>query len=181
MHRAPWWVIEAFDRMLRPLLYDADGILSSYVAPGDRVADIGCGTGYHSAALSRLVGPRGEVVLVDVQQSMLERAMRRSRDDPVATAAMTGVVADAGGLNIPGEIDFALLWWTLHEIEDPAGMWRSLAANLRPAAKVLVTEPYLHVSARRFEDELAPAAELDLKRTDVNGIFFSYAAVLTAP
>lgn len=180
MHRSPWWLMEAFDRTLRPLLWRAEQELRSYVAPGDRVADIGCGVGYNALALSELVGPGGEVVLVDPQEAMLERAVERLRSHPAARAKVTPVLADGDRMILPGELDFALVWWALHEVAEPASLWRQLAPRLRPAAKTLVVEPWLHVSRRRFDEELAPAEELGLRRIDVDGVFFSHAAVLTA-
>jgi demethylmenaquinone methyltransferase/2-methoxy-6-polyprenyl-1,4-benzoquinol methylase len=44
----------------------------SAVRPGDRVLDIAGGTGDLTARFSRLVGPKGEVVLADINDSMLK-------------------------------------------------------------------------------------------------------------
>ncbi|MGC9319791.1 MAG: class I SAM-dependent methyltransferase [Armatimonadota bacterium] len=181
MSRSPWWALEAFDRTIRGLLWDSEATVAPYVAPGDRVADLGCGVGFHAIALSRLVGPRGEVVLVDVQQEVLRRAVDRCRRDPLARAPLTPVLADIGGdLPINGELDFALVFWALHEVEEPKRFWRQLVPHLRAGAKVLVAEPILHVHRRRYEDQLRPAQDMGLARADVDGIAFTNAAVLTA-
>jgi protein-L-isoaspartate(D-aspartate) O-methyltransferase len=45
-------------------------------APGQRVLEIGAGTGYNAALLSRLVGPTGQVVTIDVDPEIAERARR---------------------------------------------------------------------------------------------------------
>ncbi len=44
------------------------------VAPGQRVLEIGTGTGYNAALMSRLVGPDGSVVTVDIDPDLAERA-----------------------------------------------------------------------------------------------------------
>jgi protein-L-isoaspartate(D-aspartate) O-methyltransferase len=44
------------------------------VAPGQRVLEIGTGTGYNAALMSRLVGPDGSVVTVDIDPDLVERA-----------------------------------------------------------------------------------------------------------
>lgn len=44
------------------------------VHPGDHVLHLGCGTGYYSAILAELVGPRGRVVAVEIDQALAERA-----------------------------------------------------------------------------------------------------------
>lgn len=48
--------------------------------PGARVLDVGCGTGQTAIQLAELVGPRGEVVGIDVSEPMLECAEERLRD-----------------------------------------------------------------------------------------------------
>jgi ubiquinone/menaquinone biosynthesis C-methylase UbiE len=45
--------------------------------PGDRVLDIGCGTGLDLSSLSKKVGPDGQVVGVDLSRRMLYWAHRR--------------------------------------------------------------------------------------------------------
>src|SRR3984957_11784196 len=44
---------------------------------GDVVADIGCGTGYISRRLARMVGAKGVVLAEDIQPEMLELLNRR--------------------------------------------------------------------------------------------------------
>ncbi len=44
------------------------------VHPGDHVLHLGCGTGYYSAILAELVGPRGRVIAVEIDQALADRA-----------------------------------------------------------------------------------------------------------
>ncbi|HEV2784626.1 MAG TPA: methyltransferase, FxLD system [Actinophytocola sp.] len=44
------------------------------VAPGQRVLEIGAGTGYNAALLAHLAGPTGEVVTVDLDPDLVDRA-----------------------------------------------------------------------------------------------------------
>jgi protein-L-isoaspartate(D-aspartate) O-methyltransferase len=44
------------------------------VEPGQRVLEIGTGTGYNAALLAHLVGPEGQVVSVDIDADLVERA-----------------------------------------------------------------------------------------------------------
>jgi protein-L-isoaspartate(D-aspartate) O-methyltransferase len=46
------------------------------VGEGERVAHIGCSTGYYSAILAELVGPRGRVVAVELAPDLVERARK---------------------------------------------------------------------------------------------------------
>src|SRR5436189_6273350 len=40
--------------------------------PGEVVADIGAGSGYHTVRIAKLVGPKGKVYAVDIQPEMLK-------------------------------------------------------------------------------------------------------------
>ena len=56
----------------------------SAVSPqaGDRVVQIGTGTGYYTAILAELVGPRGRVVAFEIDTALAERARRNLSDRP---------------------------------------------------------------------------------------------------
>ena len=172
----------AFDATLRPLLWNPDEIVRPFVAEGDSVVDIGCGAGYYAAALSRLIGPHGELFLVDVQEDMLERSMRRlrrERRDGPASAGAVPLLSAGDRFDLPGKVDFALMSWMLHEVERPRILWESVRQYLRPIGKVLVIEPWLHVRRGRFEEEIAYARDLGFAITEIDDIFFCHACVAT--
>ena len=52
----------------------------SGVRPGQRVLDLGGGTGDLTAKFSRIVGPKGHVVLADINDSMLKVGRSKLRD-----------------------------------------------------------------------------------------------------
>lgn len=52
------------------------------VTPGDRVLDLGCGTGIAARKAAKLVGAAGSVVGIDLSDGMLDVARRRSEDVP---------------------------------------------------------------------------------------------------
>ena len=73
----PWWLCPTFDNPLRRLIQDPDRILAGLVQPGETALDIGCGMGYFSIPLARLIGPEGSVICVDLQEQMLAGVRRR--------------------------------------------------------------------------------------------------------
>jgi ubiquinone/menaquinone biosynthesis C-methylase UbiE len=63
---------------LRRLLQDPDKIVKPYVKEGMVVLDVGCGMGFFSLTLARLVGKTGKVVCVDLQDRMIGGPGRRA-------------------------------------------------------------------------------------------------------
>ena len=74
----PWWLCFTFDNPLRRRLQNPDNILRGLVHEGETVIDIGCGMGYLSLPLARMVGVKGRVICVDLQKEMLETVRKRA-------------------------------------------------------------------------------------------------------
>jgi ubiquinone/menaquinone biosynthesis C-methylase UbiE len=103
--------------------------------PGDRVLDVACGTGLSFPLLSDLVGPRGQVVGIDISPEMLDLARQR-----VAQTGMHNVQVLQSALDvaeIPGPLDAVLLNFTHDVMRSPAALQRIFAAT-RPAARVAI-------------------------------------------
>lgn len=85
------------------------------------VLEIGTGSGYSAALLSRLVGPRGRVVSLDVDPELVARARRVQRD---AGARNVRFIRRDGRLGYAEEAPFdALVSWASADLETPPA-WR---------------------------------------------------------
>ena len=71
-HVCPWWLCYSFDNPLRRLIHNPQRILSPYIKQGMTVLDAGCGMGYFSIGMAKMVGDSGKVIAVDLQQKMLD-------------------------------------------------------------------------------------------------------------
>jgi ubiquinone/menaquinone biosynthesis C-methylase UbiE len=152
----PWWLAWTFDNPLRTWLHDPQKILGNRVREGMTTADIGCGMGYFSVAMARMVGPAGKVIAVDVQQMMLDlcrkRAHRAGVDDRIIT-----LLAAPDDIRITGPVDFALTFWMVHEVKDIPRFFGQIAVALKPGGSVLYAEPRMHVTQKRFDEILGHA------------------------
>ena len=78
-HVCPWWLGYLLASPVRKLFQDPAGILAPHVHEGMTVLEPGPGMGFFTLELARRVGPRGQVVAVDVQERMLAGLLRRAR------------------------------------------------------------------------------------------------------
>lgn len=64
-------------------------LLAAYTAPGTRLLDVGCGEGYYTAVLGRLVTERGGAVAgLDISKPAVKRAARRFPGGEFAVASV---------------------------------------------------------------------------------------------
>jgi demethylmenaquinone methyltransferase/2-methoxy-6-polyprenyl-1,4-benzoquinol methylase len=78
---------------------------------GDRVVEIGCGTGRNFALLERAVGPAGEIIAVDLSKAMLARARKRAARHAWSNIEL--VESDAASYEFPAPVDGVLSTYTL--------------------------------------------------------------------
>jgi ubiquinone/menaquinone biosynthesis C-methylase UbiE len=107
--------------------------------PGERVLEIGPGTGYYTLDLAGWVGAEGEVAIFDLQQEMLDHTVRRARERGIWNVSSTR--GDAQELPYEdGSFDAVVLIATLGEIPDQDVALREVARVLRPAGRLIVGE-----------------------------------------
>lgn len=150
-HTCPWWFGYTFDNPLRKLFHDPLEILGKFVGPGQIAVDIGCGLGYFSIALARIVGPDGKVIGLDVQSQMIQRARRRADRQGLANR-IDFRICMPDRLDVTGPVDFVLAFWVIHEVIDPQGLLLEIRSFLKPGGQLLIAEPKGHVTAARFAE-----------------------------
>jgi len=156
-HVCPWWMGYLIDNPLRRLIHNPEKILGPYVKPEMTVIDVGCGMGFFSIAMAKMVGDQGQVIAVDLQQKMLDGMRRRAEKAGVA-ARIHAHRCEADNLNIDTEADFVLAFAMVHEVPDTKRLLSQVYACLKPGGKFLVAEPRLHVPTSSFQRMLEIAA-----------------------
>ena len=109
------------------------------LASGERILEIGPGTGYYTLDLAESVGPEGRVDIFDLQREMLDHTLRR-----VAERGIVNVhVAQGDARDLPyddASFDAVLLVAVLGEIPDPDAAMAEVARVLRPGGRAVVGE-----------------------------------------
>ena len=108
------------------------------VKPGMVVADIGAGSGYHSALLSKMVGT-GKVFAVDVEPEMIAYLNQRIKQEKLSR--IVPVLSTEQKVSLPeNTIDIMLLVDVYHEFSFPYEMALSMRAALKPGGKLVLVE-----------------------------------------
>jgi SAM-dependent methyltransferase len=108
-------------------------------AGGERVLEIGPGTGYYTLELAEWVGPEGTVEILDIQQEMLDHTLRRAGERGIAN--LTATRGDAVSLPYEdGSYDAVVLVTVLGEIPAGDAALREIARVLRPGGRLVVGE-----------------------------------------
>lgn len=121
-------------------------LAAARVRPGQRVLDLAGGSGDLTLGLARRVGPGGEVVLADINRSMLEVG----RDRVLEHGLVEGVrVVQANAENLPFPqryFDCATMAFGLRNVTFKARALEELHRVLKPGGRLLVLE-FSHVQA----------------------------------
>jgi ubiquinone/menaquinone biosynthesis C-methylase UbiE len=174
----PWWAASfTINTPLRRWFHDPRKIVGPYVKPGMTAIDIGCGVGWFSVPMAEMVGERGKVVAVDLQQQMLDMLRRRAEKAGVADR-IERHRCQQNRLGIGVEADFVLIFAMLHEVPDQARLLGEVRACLKAGGKLLLAEPPIHVTRRQFAGEVAVAERTGFRIVDRPKLRWSHAVLL---
>jgi ubiquinone/menaquinone biosynthesis C-methylase UbiE len=176
-HVCPWWGGYFIDNRWRRLLHRPESILGAYVQPGMTALDFGCGMGFFALSMARLVGENGRVIAVDLQPQMLRVLETRARRAGVAEQIRTHRCARES-LGLEGPVDFALAFWSAHEVPNVGRLLREIRACLSDQGQFLVVEPVIHVTGKAFARMMEMANEAGLREQQRPHIALSHAALL---
>lgn len=112
----------------------------SGVRPGQKVLDLAGGTGDLTALFSRRVGPTGQVILADINESMLNVGKDKLRDLGLVNN-ISYVQANAEALPFAdNSFDIITIAFGLRNVTDKNAALRSMFRVLKPGGRLLVLE-----------------------------------------
>jgi ubiquinone/menaquinone biosynthesis C-methylase UbiE len=142
---------------------------------GERMLEVGPGTGIYSVPIAQALGHEGALDVIDVQQEMLDEVTAHARAAGVAN--VTATRGDARTLPYPdAAFDAAYLVGVLGEIPDESAALRELRRVLKPSGRLVVGEVAIDPDFVRLGPlrERTRAARFELERRQGN--VFSYLA-----
>ncbi|MBD3373261.1 MAG: methyltransferase domain-containing protein [Candidatus Coatesbacteria bacterium] len=132
------------------------------LAPGQRVLDIGCGTGVMIPYLLRAVTPGGGVDALDLSPRMVEVARRKFPE--TEHPGLRYFVSDIGGFNLGADYDVILCYSSFPHFSEDPGIIAHLARGLRFGGRLVVAHSEARTKINREHEEregyLPPLEEL---------------------
>ncbi len=176
----PVWIGYLLASPLRKLTQNPRTILAPYVKEGMQVLDFGSAMGFFSIPMAQMVGSAGKVICVDMQEKMLRRLEKRARRAGVAGRIETRLCGqnEPALKTLSGTLDFALVWYVVHEVPDPAALFAELFSAIKPSARVLLGEPTGHVSKEDFASTLLAAQQQGFTVADAPRVSRTFTALL---
>lgn len=175
----PWWVCFTFDNPIRRRLQNPEKVLQGMVKEGQTIYDIGCGMGYFSLTLARMVGKEGTVVCVDLQKQMLAAARRRAEQAGLADRIRFKQCSEQS-LELDTMADFALAFWMVHEVPDQQRLLGEIIKALKPGGALLLVEPKIHVTRQDFDATVSTALSVGFQTAGTPKVPMSMAVLLEA-
>lgn len=136
-----WAQYRASEWADRDTWQNSEAILQSLnLSSGMSVADIGCHEGYLTMKLVSLVGEKGLVMAVDVEQyklNKLERRLKQKHIDNVKT-----ILGDYDDPKLPiSSLDAVVILDAYHEMDDYQQILRHIYQALKPGGRLVLVEP----------------------------------------
>ena len=135
---------QAWPWLERPEREEEEGterlIAALHLKTGDAVADIGAGSGFFSWRMAKLVGDKGKIYAVEIQQEMLDLLMKNMSQRRVASTVVPilGTITDP---QLPAaSCDLMLMVDVYHEFDHPYEMVAAMIPALKPGGRIAFVE-----------------------------------------
>ncbi|QMU59541.1 MAG: methyltransferase domain-containing protein [Boseongicola sp.] len=109
-------------------------LAAACLSPGERILDIGCGTGSLSLEAAKSVGASGQVLATDISAPLLRRTSERAGSLPQITTHL----ADAETAEWPqSEFDAAISRFGVMFFANPTAAFANIARALKPGGRIV--------------------------------------------
>ncbi len=165
------------DNIFRKLIHNPRKILGNYIKEGMTILDIGCGPGFFSIEIAKMVGNSGKVIAADLQKGMLDKLESKIKGKEIGKRIKLHKCTE-NRIGVSEKVDFALAFYVVHEIPNQESFMTEVKSILKPNGLFFIIEPSFHVSKQEFKDCIKKATELGFKPIKMPKVLFSRAIVL---
>jgi len=167
----------SLDNRIRRWLQNPEKILRPYINEGMTVLDMGCGPGFFTIEMARMVGKSGRVITADLQDGMLQIVKEKVKGTELEERILLHKCGE-DNIGVLEPVDFVLLFYMVHEVPNKEHFFNEIGTILKPQGQVLIVEPPFHVSKSAFEETIRKAGSAGFVVIERPKVFFSRAVIL---
>lgn len=108
------------------------------IKPGQRIADLGSGSGLFTRPLAKRVGVEGVVYAIDIDQALLDHVTKSAAQERIANIVPILAAEDDPKLTEP--VDLIVIIDTLHHIKNQATYLKGLKKYLRTGGRIAIID-----------------------------------------
>ena len=165
------------DNSIRRFLQNPRKILKPFISKGMTVLDLGCGPGFFSIEIAKLITDSGKVIAADLQEGMLEKVKNKIKGTELEQRVELHK-CEADKVGIHEKVDFVLAFYMIHEVPNQDMLFEEVKSILKPEGKIYIIEPKFHVSKKSFEEMINRLKNIGFEIIDQPKIFFSRTVLL---
>lgn len=140
--------------------------------PGQRIADLGSGSGYFTFHLAARVGAEGKVYAVDIDEKAVQKVRERAeREKLPQVEAILGASADP---RLPNDLDAVLIVDTYHEFREYEQMMQAVWRALKPGGRLVIIDGAGPADRPRTEYHRLHVIPAELVKTEVTRQGFAF-------
>jgi len=159
---------------LRNLVQNPKWLLRKYLRPADQVLDLGCGPGFFSLRIARMLDRDGHVTAVDIQPEMLRLLEKQCEAQRLSEKITTHLQPSPDEIGLEGVFNFILAFYMLHEVADKPAYLSQIRSLLPPNGLFFLVEPKFVISQGEFSIEVNQAEQQGLKPVISPNVAFSH-------
>ena len=160
------------DNPLRKIFQNPKKILCPYIKPGMTVLNIGCGPGFFTLQIAKMLHHSGKIIAADLQYGMLEIIKNKIKGTDIEDRIILHQCQD-DSINLKEKVDFVLAFYMIHEVANQEKLFDEIKTILSRDGLFLIIEPKFHVSKDSFNSMVMKIMEKGFETQKSSKVFFS--------
>jgi len=152
-------------------------ILGPYIKPGMTVLDLGCGPGFFTTEIARLLNGSGKVIAADIQNGMLDKVSQK-----ISGTELEGIVqihkCQEKSVNLTDQIDFVLAFYSFHEMSSFNNIIDEIKSLIKQDGEIFIAEQKFHVRKKAFNEIIDKMRSKGFEITRKPKVFLSRAVLM---
>jgi ubiquinone/menaquinone biosynthesis C-methylase UbiE len=173
----PVEIAGSLDNFFRKISQKPKKILKGHIKEGMTVIDLGCGPGFFTMEIARMLNNSGKVIAADLQEGMLEIVRNKIKGSGLEHIIELHKCGE-NNIGIKEKADFVFAFYMIHEVPEKDNLYKEINSLLNENGILYIVEPIFHVSKSEFETMIKKLESFGFEVTDKPRIFFSRAVLV---